>query len=194
MARGRGSQRLTIDAWQARRRRRRRLGVLAVAAAVTSVAIAGRLGGVTWSSDPLRVYDGRSFAVLRVIDGDTLDIDRPDGAQPHPRVRLWGIDTPELARVAAGRPAEPGAEAARAALSRWTASGRVTLRLEPQRLRDGFGRLLAHVDTAEVGSVQQALLRAGLARADERWHHTRLGTYRHAESEAKADGIGVWGD
>ena len=42
-------------------------------------------------------YDRKSFTVVRVIDGDTLDIDIADstGNWKTTRVRLWGVDTPE---------------------------------------------------------------------------------------------------
>ena len=40
-------------------------------------------------------YHAKSFTVVRVVDGDTIDIDVADGNYPHTRIRLWGIDTPE---------------------------------------------------------------------------------------------------
>src|SRR4051812_7614829 len=57
--------------------------------------------------------------VERVIDGDTLIM------SGHQRVRLLGINTPELARH--GKPAEPWSEAARDFLKAAVAEGEVSL-------------------------------------------------------------------
>ena len=43
----------------------------------------------------LEKYHGKTFTTVNVIDGDTFDIDIPDGRSEHTRIRLLGIDTPE---------------------------------------------------------------------------------------------------
>ena len=40
-------------------------------------------------------YNDKTFLVIKVIDGDTIDIDIPDGNDTHTQIRLWGVDTPE---------------------------------------------------------------------------------------------------
>jgi hypothetical protein len=40
-------------------------------------------------------YHEKTFAVVNVTDGDTIDINVPDDKYNHTRVRLWGIDAPE---------------------------------------------------------------------------------------------------
>ena len=40
-------------------------------------------------------YHGNSFNVIKVVDGDTIDIDVADGGKSFTRIRLWGVDTPE---------------------------------------------------------------------------------------------------
>ena len=40
-------------------------------------------------------YNEKSFIVVKVIDGDTIDINIPDGNYTITRIRLLGIDTPE---------------------------------------------------------------------------------------------------
>ena len=50
----------------------------------------------TLDSDFDRYHD-KSFRVIHVVDGDTFDIDVPDGETPKTRIRLWGVDTPEIA-------------------------------------------------------------------------------------------------
>jgi endonuclease YncB( thermonuclease family) len=41
-------------------------------------------------------YDGKTFRVSHVADGDTLDVDVRDEVRGHAttRIRLWGVDSP----------------------------------------------------------------------------------------------------
>ena len=48
----------------------------------------------TTGSDRERYHD-KMFKVVHVVDGDTLDIDLPDGDKDVTPIRLWGVDTPE---------------------------------------------------------------------------------------------------
>lgn len=131
--------------------------------------------------DDLRRYHGRRATVTRVLDGDTLEIALPDSRRglPATRLRLWGIDCPE-----AGGPKrrpQPGAEAATAMTRALAAGQSVLLELEPTRLRDAWGRPLAHVILPDGRCLNELLLAAGLARIDERWPHRRLESYARAE-------------
>ena len=106
------------------------------------------------------------------------------------QVRLWGVDSPEVA--GRDRPAEPFADEARTFTRARTAGGLVTLTLEPHRTRGAFGRLLAHVELPDGTSLNEALLAAGLARADDRWPHALLGRYAQLERAARREGAGIW--
>ena len=72
----------------------------------------------------------------------------------------------------------------------------VLLVLEPHQQRDSFARVLAHVeiaDDANAGrSLNEALLEAGLAKADDRWPHARLTRYAQLENAARRQRIGIW--
>ncbi|MCE5184542.1 MAG: hypothetical protein LLF76_00255 [Planctomycetaceae bacterium] len=57
----------------------------------------------TTESSDRQKYHGRAFTVLEVIDGDTLDIDIPDGKFPDTRIRLLGVDTPETRHPTVGK-------------------------------------------------------------------------------------------
>jgi micrococcal nuclease len=89
----------------------------------------------------------RGIAVVeRVVDGDTIDVVIGDN---HERVRLIGIDTPEIAHPASnGRPANPaecfGDEAHRFTESLLPAGTEVRLARDVVP-RDDYGRLLAYV-------------------------------------------------
>jgi micrococcal nuclease len=75
-------------------------------------------------------------AVTHVVDGDTIDV-RIDARRTE-RVRLIGIDTPEVG--------DCGAAAATSAATRLASGARVVLRGDgTQDTRDRYGRLLAYV-------------------------------------------------
>jgi micrococcal nuclease len=143
--------------------------------------------------DDLAAYHGVRTRVVRVIDGDTFEVDIPDRRHDRPvtRLRLWGVNSPDPAGP--DHPAEPfAAEAAR--LARSLADGKlVTLYLESHRTRGIFGRVLAHVELPDASSLNEALVAAGCAKVDERWPHSRLDRYAQAQRHARRQGLGMWG-
>ena len=132
------------------------------------------------------VQDAR---VERIVDGDTLDVLTP--AAVVKRVRLLGVDTPERG--------ECWAREATAELERLAPVGtRVTLAGERgQGDVDRYGRLLAYVYSAGVDgpdSVNRGLVVAGAARAYRYRRAVRFdASFRVAEREARAAGVGRWG-
>jgi endonuclease YncB( thermonuclease family) len=146
--------------------------------------------------DDLAAYHGKPARVARIIDGDTLDIELPDelNSTPTTRIRLWGIDCPELSRF--GEPEQPLSREA-GELARTLAHGQIVLLfLEAHQHRDAYGRVLAHIEIAAgenaSRSLNEALLEAGLARADDRWPHARLTRYAQIENTARRQRLGVW--
>ena len=114
--------------------------------------------------------------VTRVVDGDTLHVQLLSGRVE--RIRLLGIDTPEVGVCGAGRAT---------AASRSLALGRsATLRGDAtQATRDRYGRLLAYV-WLPSGDLGYQLLRRGLARVyvfDRPFE--RVSAYRRAEAEGR---------
>ena len=102
---------------------------------------------------------GTPARVVHVIDGDTLVVEREAGEDE--RVRVLGIDAPEVARE--GEPGERCAAEATALTEELTAGGDVTIIPDPSQAEtDRYGRTLAYVevDGEDVGA---ALLEAGLA-------------------------------
>lgn len=157
-----------------------------------ALMIADRQGLLLYQGDDMARYDGKSFRVSRVIDGDTLVIAAPDGEARVTRVRLWGIDTPEMARES--RPAEHGAEAARRFAERMVDGRVVRLELEPHRVRGNYGRVLAFVYGPAGRMLNEALLEAGLAEADDRWSHRHVERFELLEVQARQDARGLWGE
>ncbi|MDX1432957.1 MAG: thermonuclease family protein [Gammaproteobacteria bacterium] len=136
------------------------------------------------SQCPADRIDARVTAAI-VYDGDTLEL--TDGR----KVRLLGIDTPEIGRD--GAPSEPYAEAAHRLLERLAAPGEALhLRLDAERF-DRYGRTLAHVFRADGSNLQASLLDAGYATAlvvpPNQWSAR---CYAALESRARADGRGIW--
>ena len=131
-----------------------------------------------------------------VVDGDTIDVITTDGREE--RVRLTGIDTPEVAHGASsGRPATPGecfgdeaTEFVRDLLPVGT-----ELRLERDVVgRDDYGRLLAYVYRTSDGLfVNDEIVRRGYAQPltippNVTFSEQFVGAAR----EAEADDLGLW--
>lgn len=100
--------------------------------------------------------------VVRVLDGDTLIARWPDGHTD--RVRLLGVNAPEVSHPEYGKPGEPGGQEATTWLRQQLAQAHtIYIVAEQGRNRDRYGRLLAYV-VADGQLLNEALLREGLAR------------------------------
>jgi endonuclease YncB( thermonuclease family) len=122
--------------------------------------------------------------VTRVVDGDTLHV-RLDSGRTE-KVRLIGIDTPELGRCLAGR----ATRVARDLSER----RRVMLRGDStQATRDRYGRLLAYAWIRGERDLGYQLLQRGLARVyvyDQPF--ARLSAYRAAEAAGHRASPSIW--
>ena len=135
-----------------------------------------------WAQCP--VLPGGSVAeVAHVYDGDTVRL--TDGR----RVRLIGIDTPELGRD--GKADQSGAREAEQWLEQRLKGERIYL-VQGREKQDRYGRLLAHVYWRER-LVSEQMLQQGLGFALAIGANTRLvECLFRAESAARADVTGVW--
>jgi micrococcal nuclease len=129
--------------------------------------------------------------VVKIIDGDTVDVRYPDGGQD--RVRILGIDTPETKHP--NKPVECGGPEATTFATDQLGGRVVSLRTDPtQDERDRYQRLLATVDRDGWNySVEAA--RAGIARAYI-YDDTPVTDYPQiaaAQQQAQAEGRGIWG-
>lgn len=129
------------------------------------------------------------FPVVRVVDGDTLIVARPDRET---RVRLIGIDTPES--VAPDRPVECFGPEASARTTELLAGQTVTLRGDPtQDSVDQYGRELDYVWLPDGRLLNHVLVAEGYA-----VEHTYAAPYayqqhlRDAQQQAQDAGAGLW--
>ncbi len=126
--------------------------------------------------------DVNSYAVVRVADGDTIEVRSTDG-EPQ-RVRFHGIDAPELGQ-AYGR-------AAKRELAELVAGANVTLEV---RDVDPYDRLVAVVHLTaqtEATNVNAELVRRGYAWVYRRY--TDDPELIRLEREAREDQRGLWRD
>lgn len=129
---------------------------------------------------------GDDTSVLRVIDGDTIQVS--DGT----RVRLIGIDTPETVD-----PSGPvgcfGPEATRYASALLPVGTRIRLVYDVERL-DRFGRTLAYVYRLTDGAfVNQAIARNGFGlQATFPPNVAHAEEFRVAVADARRANLGLW--
>jgi endonuclease YncB( thermonuclease family) len=136
---------------------------------------------------PATVFAQAETAHVRhVLDGDSFIL--ADGRQ----VRLIGVNAPELGRD--GASGQPLAKQARNRLSRLIKGQALTLSHGRER-QDHYGRWLAHARLPDGASVEEILLREGLAWAIAIPPNVdQLDSLLKAENEARAAGRGVWGE
>jgi micrococcal nuclease len=149
-----------------------------LACIVTAVAV------LQTSSLSTHVTRSESLLVRAVIDGDTIDVATVG------RVRLLGIDAPEIGRgfdTAAPFGREARQRLTSLVLHRW-------IRLEQEGVRtDAYNRHLAYVLTEDGQFVNAVLVREGLARVSARVPLVRLAELQRAEADAQAFRRGMWG-
>lgn len=136
-------------------------------------------------------YHGKTFTVLNIVDGDTLDLDIPDGKFDHTRVRLLGMDTPETKS-----PKVPemyfGRQATQYAIEQ--AQGKqVTVMLDTvSDVRDIYQRLLAYIHLPDGRILNEELITNGFAYTDLRFQHSDFEKYVQLQDKAVENKTGLW--
>ena len=178
---------------------RRRRVVRAVVGLVIALVVVGfgldRRGVVRGEGSDWDRFDQKPFTVTHVYDGDTVDVAPITGGDGGAvtRVRLIGVDTPEMHDDRTNRPDHWAPEAKRYTTAEL--EGRqVTVRLEPTQTRDRYDRLLAYLYVTESDHFNLRLVAAGHAYADRRHPHTFRSTFEQAEADARRKRLGLWRD
>jgi micrococcal nuclease len=159
-----------------------RLAVLAVVAMTTLVT------PPVVNADPVAT----TAEVLRVVDGDTIDI--RDDNRGRLRVRLLGIDTPETKKpgYTVGCWGPEATDFAKTTML----GQRVALVTDPtQDITDRYGRTLAYLVRADGWDYTVEAARAGVAQSYVFDHHpvAEYGEIQAAEAEAREAHRGLWG-
>ena len=162
-----------------------RAKVFGVAAAVVSCTLVAPL--------PVNAEPVSSTAlVLRVVDGDTIDI--RDDVRGRLRVRILGIDTPETKKP--GFTVGCWGPEATAFAEVTMVGQRVALQPDPSQDRtDRYGRTLAYLVRADNWDYSVEAARAGTAKSYVYGGSpvSRHGAIEAAEAEARTALRGLWG-
>lgn len=120
-------------------------------------------------------------AVISAHDGDSLRVRQPDGRSV--AVRLYGVDCPELG--------QPYGKQAR------DLTGRLVGQVVDVRPTGGrsWGRVVAVIELPDGGTLQAALVDAGLAWVDGRFcRRPECDGWRQAQEQAREARRGLWAD
>lgn len=174
-----------------RRRRRYRQVTFVGLVLLALSAVLDRAGVFKYPGDDWRNFDHQTFVVTHVADGDTLVV-QPSGGGAGTRVRLLGIDAPELRSADDNARPDFWAYDAKQYAERRAEGKPVTLRLEQTETRDRYRRLLAYVYVSDSDNLNLDLVRDGHAYADRRFSHSMRAQFDRAEAEARKAGRGLW--
>jgi len=144
----------------------------------------------TFATDAAR-YHGQRFRVTHVVDGDTLHLAAPDQGHDTTRVRLLGIDAPEMGTGKNDR--MYFAEEATALARRLALDKEVGVYLDERAgSRDRYGRLLAYIELPDGKFLNEELLSEGHVYADQRFRHSYYQKYLQLEAAARSGRHGLW--
>ncbi|MCI0343090.1 MAG: protein kinase [Planctomycetales bacterium] len=162
-----------------------RAAATAGAAALVALVPAGIvcLGG---PAAPAPDVPAARVRVIRVIDGDTIEVETADGRVA---VQLLGVDAPEIRHPR--KPKESFGEESFGYV-RARVEGREVDVIGDLKTRDRYGRAVAHVhvDGTDLGAT---LIGAGYARVFARQEFSRRDAYLRLEREAREARRGLWG-
>ena len=144
---------------------------------------------VSTAKDPIRTEEG---IVKKVADGDTVTAVTNEGTKL--KVRLYGIDAPETAKVnrrtgAVSKPGQPFGEEAYRVLEHKVLGKRVKVVIMDV---DRYSRLVGiiHLDNRDIN---REMVSEGYAWAYREYLHGPYASeYINAENEARAKKLGLW--
>ena len=139
----------------------------------------------------LKKYHLKTFKVINVVDGDTIDIDIADYQSEHTRIRLWGVDTPETKNTKTGI-MYFGPQASEFTTQK-VLDQNVTILLDPTRSnRCKYKRLLAYVQLQDETILNELLVSQGFAYMDFRFDFAYKNKYRQLQALAISQKRGLW--
>ncbi len=145
----------------------------------------------TYPDGDWQKYHGRVFTVLEVIDGDTLDIDIPDGEHEDTRIRLIGVDTPETKHPTVGL-MYYGPEATEFTTSLALGKQVMVLLDTVGDQRGRYGRLLAYIQLPDGKVLNAEIIKNGYGYAYLSYPHSEFSTYQMLMQQAIDNEVGLW--
>ncbi len=136
-------------------------------------------------------YNEKSFTVVKVVDGDTIDINVPDRNFTTTRIRLLGIDTPETEKSPGGA-MYYGKEASEFAAKTVLGQNVTVIMDKLSKPRDKYHRLLCYIRFADGRILNEELVSEGFAYADTRFPHSYYKEYIQLEKTAQKQKKGLW--
>ena len=145
----------------------------------------------TQETDDWDKYNEKSFTVVKVVDGDTININVPDVNFATTRIRLLGIDTPETEKSPTG-PMYYGRQASEFT-SKTVLGQKVTVIMDKvSKTRDKYNRLLCYIRFADGRILNEELVSEGFAYADTRFPHSQFDKYIQLEKTAQKQKKRLW--
>ena len=155
-----------------------------IGSSATLACVAGLIAAVTAvNARAQALRHERWRTVVRVIDGDTIELDHGE------RVRLIGVDTPEMSDFR-GRVHYYGYEAFQFT-SRMVRGKLVRLEFDWER-KDKYRRTLAYVFLFDGTFLNAEIIRQGHGFALTRFPFKYLEQFRALERDARERGVGLW--
>lgn len=130
-----------------------------------------------------RSEESRFFRVIRIIDGDSLEVEGVG------EVRLIGVDSPELYHPL--KPVQYYAREASEFVRNLLGQSRVRLEYDREKF-DKYGRTLAYVYLEDGCSLNEEIIKNGYGFALLRFPFKYLVRYKQLEAEAREAGLGLW--
>ncbi len=147
---------------------------------IVFVAVVGCLGSMVSVS-----AFAETAVVKRVIDGDTVVL------ADDTRVRLIGIDAPEIENRDYAHRGEAYGEEAKRLLMNWVEGKTVDLQEGPEK-QDRYKRRLAYLYLDSGLSINLQMVESGAAKAYRKFPHPFQIEYIQAEARAKNAKAGLW--
>ena len=146
---------------------------------------------VAIDGDDFEKYHDKTFTVIKVVDGDTLDINFPDGKYKTTRIRLIGVDTPETKK--ANTPIMYYGPEASEFTRTHTLGRQVTVLLDTvTKTRDRYQRLLGYIKLSDGTILNELLISEGYGYAYTPFRHSFSNKYNQLQKQAKAAKRGLW--
>jgi endonuclease YncB( thermonuclease family) len=125
--------------------------------------------------------DGSTHKILRVVDGDTVEIEAETGPL---KVRVIGIDTPET--VHPSKPVEPGGPEATERAKELLADQNIIIHFDPNPnhdIWDKYNRLLAYLELPDGRDFGLVMVQEGHAKVYTKYPFSRQEQYLTIASE-----------